>query len=188
MLHSQLQLALRHVQGEASSRYREFDPNVLRYETIVEATIADLQDALKSGQISSVELTAKHLLRIAKYDRRALYLNSTPIINLDVFDEAQASDDARSSGKLRSDLDGIPCTIKDSYKIKGMTVASGSPAFENLIATEDAFTVGRIKAGGGIILGRQKVDIMTNTSPCRKNMSQLFIPGHCVYLVLICLL
>lgn len=129
--------------------------------SIVEASIGDLQAALSSGQISSVELTAKHLLRLARYDRRSIYLNSSPIINKNVFADAQASDDLRAAGQPpRSDLDGIPCTIKDSYKIKGMTVASGSPAFENLIATEDSFVVGRIKAGGGIILARTNMPPM----------------------------
>ncbi|KAF7189402.1 Glutamyl-tRNA(Gln) amidotransferase subunit A [Pseudocercospora fuligena] len=128
--------------------------------SIIEATIEELQQALKSGQTNSVELTAKHLLRIAKYDRRDLYLNSTPIINLNAFDEAQASDDLRAAGQIRSDLEGIPCTIKDSYKIKGMTVASGSPAFQNLVATDDSFVVSQIKSGGGVILGKTNMPPM----------------------------
>jgi amidase len=77
-----------------------------------------------------------------------------PIINEKAFDVAQASDDRRASGKALNALDGIPCTIKDSYKIEGMTVASGSPAFQNLIANEDAFTVHKIKEAGAVILGR----------------------------------
>ena len=136
-------------------------PHKLIPQSIVEASIADLQAALSSGQISSVELTAKHLLRLAQYDRRNIYLNSTPIINENVFADAQASDELRAAGKSpRSDLDGIPCTIKDSYKIKGMTVASGSPAFEDLVATDDAFCVSRIKSGGGVILGRTNMPPM----------------------------
>ena len=30
-------------------------------------------------------------------------------------------------------LDGIPYTAKDSFMVRGMTVAAGSPAFEDLI-------------------------------------------------------
>ena len=126
----------------------------------MEASIKDLASALSDGHINSVELTAKHLLRIAKYDRRATILNSTPIISEDVFEAAQASDDRRASGKALSPLDGIPCTIKDSYKIKGMTVAAGSPAFRNLTANEDAFTVKKIKEAGAVILGRTNMPPM----------------------------
>jgi amidase len=105
-------------------------------------------------------LTAKHLLRIAKYDRRSTNLNAVPIINEHAFEVAQASDDRRASGNTLNTLDGIPCTIKDSYKIEGMTVASGSPAFRNLIASEDAFTVKKIKEAGAVILGRTNMPPM----------------------------
>ncbi|KAL2838280.1 amidase signature domain-containing protein [Aspergillus pseudoustus] len=128
--------------------------------SIVEATIAELASALSQGHTNSVELTAKHLLRIAKYDRRSILLNSTPIINEHAFEVAQASDQRRASGQPLGQLDGIPCTIKDSYKIEGMTVASGSPAFKNLISNEDAFTVQKIKEAGAVILGRTNMPPM----------------------------
>jgi amidase len=102
----------------------------------------------------------KSLLRIAKYDRRSILLNSVPIINRDVFAAAQASDQRRASGSPLGPLDGIPCTVKDSYKMAGMTVAAGSPAFEHLLANEDAFTVAKIKEAGGVILGRTNMPPM----------------------------
>ncbi|KAJ5585109.1 uncharacterized protein N7459_004909 [Penicillium hispanicum] len=128
--------------------------------SIVEATIADLASALSKGHTNSVDLTAKHLLRIAKYDRRSILLNSVPIINENAFEAAQASDQRRASGKALGPLDGIPCTIKDSYKIHGMTVASGSPAFQTLTANEDAFTVKRLREAGAVILGRTNMPPM----------------------------
>ncbi|KAH5692196.1 hypothetical protein HBI23_000200 [Parastagonospora nodorum] len=128
--------------------------------SIVEASIADLAAALSHGQTNSVELTAKHLVRIAKYDRRSTNLNAVPVVNEHAFYVAQASDDRRAKGKAVNTLDGIPCTIKDSYKIEGMTVASGSPAFQNLIANEDAFTVRKIREAGAVILGRTNMPPM----------------------------
>ncbi|KAI1618280.1 amidase signature domain-containing protein [Exophiala viscosa] len=128
--------------------------------SIVEATVTELASALSQGHVNSVELTAKHLLRIAKYDRCSTLLNAVPIINENAFDAAQASDDRRAHGNTLNPLDGIPCTIKDSYKIKGMTVAAGSPAFQSLIANEDAFTVKKIKEAGAVILGRTNMPPM----------------------------
>ncbi|KAI8276544.1 Glutamyl-tRNA(Gln) amidotransferase subunit A [Colletotrichum sp. SAR 10_98] len=128
--------------------------------SIVEATIADLESALSQGRINSVELTAKHLLRIAKYDRRSALLNAIPLINENAFEVAQASDQRRASGQVNGPLDGIPCTIKDSYKEQGMTVAAGSPAFRKLVASEDAFTVKRLKDAGAVILGRTNMPPM----------------------------
>jgi len=122
--------------------------------------VADLASALSGGYTNSVELTVKHLLRIATYDRRSTLLNSVPVINENVFEAAQASDARRAAGDAHNPLDGIPCTIKDSYKIQGMTVAAGSHAFKDLVANEDAFTVGKIKEAGAVILGRTNMPPM----------------------------
>lgn len=127
--------------------------------SLVEASIDDLQAALSSGVLTSVDLVAQYLRRIALYDCRGVGLNSIPVLNLDVFQEAAKSDDLRASGKLRR-LEGIPYTVKDSYKVKGMTAACGSPAFKDLIATEDAFTVGAIRDEGGVLIGRTNMPPM----------------------------
>lgn len=128
--------------------------------SIVDTTVADLASALSGGHINSVELTVKHLLRIATYDRRSTLLNTIPVINENVFEVAQASNARRATGDAHNSLDGIPCTIKDSYKIEGMTVAAGSHAFQDLIANEDAFTVSMIKQAGAVILGRSNMPPM----------------------------
>jgi amidase len=128
--------------------------------SIVDASVADLASALSSGYTNSIELAVKHLLRVATYDRRSTLLNSVPVINENVFEAAQASDTRRAAGDAHNPLDGIPCTIKDSYKIQGMTVAAGSHAFKDLVAHEDAFTVGMIKQAGAVILGRTNMPPM----------------------------
>ncbi|KAK5048883.1 hypothetical protein LTR84_005303 [Exophiala bonariae] len=122
--------------------------------SIVDATISDLSIALSSGRLTSVDLVAKYFLRISAYDCRATALNSIPLINENVFEEAAATDDRRASGHVSGILDGIPFTVKDSYKVQGMTVASGSEAFENLIANEDAFTVSALREAGAVLIGR----------------------------------
>ncbi|KAH7144138.1 amidase signature domain-containing protein [Dactylonectria estremocensis] len=127
---------------------------------LVETTIDELAAALSSGNLTSVELVAHYLRRISRYDCRGITLNSIPILNLQVFDDAAASDDRRASGQPVRRLEGIPFTVKDSYKVKGMTVASGSPAFKDLVATEDAFTVSAIRAEGGVLIGRTNMPPM----------------------------
>lgn len=79
-----------------------------------------------------------------------------------MFEEAAASDWRRRNGAALGPLDGIPYTAKDSYKVSGMTVAAGSPAFEHLIANEDAFTIGRLRAGGAVLIGLTNMPPMAN--------------------------
>lgn len=127
---------------------------------VVEADLQQLQDALQSGRTTSVDLVVEYLRRISIYDHRGLRLNSTPIINPAVFEEAAASDERRAAGASLGPMDGIPYTVKDSYKVAGLTVASGAPALKDLIANEDAFTVQRLRAAGAVLLGKTNMPPM----------------------------
>jgi len=129
---------------------------------LVDATIEQLRRALEDGAVTSVELVAAYLRRIAHFDRHGIALNAVPILNPDMFEEAAASDQRRRAGKTLGPLDGIPYTAKDSYKVKGLTVASGSPAFEHLVANEDAFTIGALRAGGAVLIGLTNMPPMAN--------------------------
>lgn len=129
---------------------------------LVEASIADLRRALEEGTVTSVELVSAYLRRIAHYDRHGIALNAVPILNPKMFEEAEASDRRRREGKTLGPLDGIPYTAKDSYKAKGLTVAAGSPAFEHLVATQDAFTIARLRAAGAVLIGLTNMPPMAN--------------------------
>jgi amidase len=130
--------------------------------TVGEKTIAELRAALDTGLVSSVELVALYLNRIAFFDRHGIMLNAIPILSPTIFAEAQAADERRRAGTLLGPLDGIPYTAKNSYKVKGLTVAAGSPAFADLVATDDAFTIGQLRAGGAILLGLTNMPPMAN--------------------------
>ncbi|RUY06156.1 amidase, partial [Mesorhizobium sp. M2A.F.Ca.ET.040.01.1.1] len=129
---------------------------------LVEASIADLRRALEDGTVTNVELVAAYLRRIAHYDRHGIALNAVPVLNPDMFAEAEASDRRRRAGEALGPLDGIPYTAKDSYKAKGLTVAAGSPAFEHLVATEDAFTIAQLRAAGAVLIGLTNMPPMAN--------------------------
>jgi amidase len=129
---------------------------------VVEAGIAEIRHALESGIVTSVELVAAYLNRIAFYDRSGIQLNAVPVLNPTMFAEALASDRRRAAGKALGPLDGIPYTAKDSYKARGLTVASGSPAFEHLVASDDAFTIARLRAAGAILIGLTNMPPMAN--------------------------
>ncbi|KAG5764239.1 hypothetical protein H9Q72_007697 [Fusarium xylarioides] len=129
---------------------------------LVEASISDFKQLLDNRAITSVELVALYLHRIGKYDCRGPCLNSITLINPDVFAEAQASDDYRASGKPPRPLEGIPFTVKDGYKVKGMTVAAASPAFAKLEATSDAAIVELLRKAGAVVLGKTNMPPMAD--------------------------
>ncbi|TRW46445.1 amidase [Georgenia yuyongxinii] len=129
---------------------------------VVEATIADLRTALKTGRVTSEQLVTRYLERIATYDQGGIRLNAVVVMNPDALAEARASDGRRARGETRGPLDGIPYTAKDSFQVRGLTVAAGSPAFEHLVATRDAFTIERLRGGGAVLIGLTNMPPMAN--------------------------
>ena len=131
---------------------------------VVEASIADLRRALETGAATSVELVLAYLARIDAYDAPGTEtaLNAVVVRNPDAVAEAEASDTRRTGGQSLGPLDGIPYTAKDSYLVTGLTAAAGSPAFADLVAQRDAFTIERLRAGGAICLGLTNMPPMAN--------------------------
>lgn len=131
---------------------------------VVEASIADLRAALESGDTTAVELVDAYLARIDAYDGPGTEtaLNAVVVRNPDARAEAAASDSRRARGETLGPLDGVPYTAKDSYLVRGLTAAAGSPAFADLVAQRDAFTIERLRGGGAICLGLTNMPPMAN--------------------------
>lgn len=174
--------------GCASSGDEPSDPSTdvsganTEFFDLNEATIADVTAALESGTITSVELTARYLNRIAKYDHSGIRLNSIPVLNPNALADAAEADRLRAEGVVLGPLHGIPFTVKDSYKVAGLTVAAGSPAFEDLVADEDAFNVEQIRAAGGILIGKTTMPPLANSGMPRGVYGRAESPYNADYL------
>ncbi|MFK4114488.1 amidase [Microbacterium sp. NPDC006705] len=131
---------------------------------VYEASIGELGAALASGEATAVELVEAYLARIDAYDGpdTATALNAIVVRNPDALAEARASDERRVRGESRGPLDGIPYTAKNSYLVRGLTAAAGSPAFADLVARRDAFTIERLRDAGAICLGLTNMPPMAN--------------------------
>jgi len=137
-------------------------PRSQRQFDVVEAGISRLRAALDSGEVTSEELVRLYLERIEKYDSSGICLNALVVLNPDAISEAQASDRRRAAGFTLGPLDGVPYTAKDSYQVRGLSVAAGSPAFKDLVAQQDAFTIERLRAGGAVLIGLTNMPPMAN--------------------------
>ncbi|NER64434.1 amidase [Pseudomonas sp. MAFF212427] len=151
---------------------------------VTEVSIAHLRAALEAGHTTSVELVQAYLARIDAYDGAGTptALNAVVVRNPEALNEARASDNRRASGQPLGPLDGIPYTAKDSYLVKGLTAASGSPAFANLVAQRDAFTIERLRAGGAICLGKTNMPPMANGGMQRGVYGRAESPYNAAYL------
>ena len=121
---------------------------------VVEKTIPQLQEAMKSGRVTSRQLVELYLARIAAYDRSGPRLNAIVALNPRALDEADALDRERVAKGARGPLHGIPVLVKDNYETVGMPTTGGSLALAGYEAKSDAFQVRRLRDAGVVIVGK----------------------------------
>lgn len=131
--------------------------------TLKEASILDMQRALDSGVLTSVQLTQLYLQRIAAVDPT---LNSLITVNPDAIALAAASDARREATGSLGLLEGIPVIVKDNFDSAGLPTTAGCTCLRGNVATKDSTIVAKLKDRGAIILAKANMSefaINTNT-------------------------
>lgn len=142
-----------------------------------ETTIAQLHAAYRSGEVTARQVVAGYLARIDAYDKQGPYINSIISLNPKALEEADALDaQFKATGKFAGPLHGIPVLVKDCIDALGMPTTSGFQGWKNYYAPTDAPLVARIKAAGGIILGKASLSEFTNGGGDNINS---VLPGFC---------
>ena len=129
--------------------------------SIEEQTVAQLQGAMSKGAISARQLVEIYRRRIEALDGD---LKSVVELNPDALNIAQALDEERATGNVRSPLHGIPVLIKDNIDTAdSMKTTAGSLALLDAPAPQrDAFIVARLRAAGAVILGKTNLSEWAN--------------------------
>jgi amidase len=128
-----------------------------------EATIADLQRRMTSGQDTARSLVEKYLARIEAIDRQGPALHSVIEVNADALAIADQLDAERKSQGPRGPLHGIPVLIKDNIATSDrMMTTAGSLALNGSIPPKDAFIVERLRKAGAIVLGKTNLSEWAN--------------------------
>lgn len=128
-----------------------------------EATVAGLQEAMRSGEYTARSLAEHYLTRIADVDRSGPMINSVIELNPDALAIADSLDRERREGRVRGPLHGIPVLIKDNIDTADrMHTSAGSLALAGSVAARDAFIVTRLRAAGAVILGKTNLSEWAN--------------------------
>ena len=115
-------------------------------------TIHQAGELMRKGELSPVELTRACLDRIADTDDR---LHSfILLLEEDALEQARVAESEILRGEYRGHMHGIPFALKDLYDTAGVRTTSGSQVDIDRVPTEDATTTARLKAAGGILLGK----------------------------------
>ncbi len=130
---------------------------------LLEATVADLQAAMTSGQATAEGITRQYLGRIAALDRAGPAVNSLIEVNPDAEAIARERDTERKAGKLRGPLHGIPVLVKDNIDTGDrMMTSAGSLALADQPAPADADLVVRLRDAGAVLLGKTNLSEWAN--------------------------
>jgi amidase len=127
--------------------------------SVVEASIAQMQAALRERRVTSRELVQQSLVRMAMYEDR---LNAAITVNARALEEADARDRERASGKVRGPLHGIPIALKDNIHTTDMPTTGGALAFEGLVPPYEATLTRNLRQAGAIILAKTQLTELAN--------------------------
>jgi amidase len=117
---------------------------------------SQLAENIRKKKVSSEEVVSAYLNRLEEVN---------PILNAviqmrdpaDVLAEARNADAAVAKKKPLGKLHGIPVTIKDTCKVKGLITSCGCQGLYGQKSFSDATIVARLRAEGAIILGLTNV-------------------------------
>ncbi|MDX1415958.1 MAG: Asp-tRNA(Asn)/Glu-tRNA(Gln) amidotransferase subunit GatA [Candidatus Promineifilaceae bacterium] len=110
---------------------------------------------MRSGAISSVDLTEKMLDRVVAVDNTIKgYLTVTDELAL----EQAADADRRLADGEETPLLGIPIAIKDMICTRGIPTTAGSKILEGYIPPYNAYVVDQLEEAGAILLGKTNTD------------------------------
>ncbi|RWQ65608.1 MAG: amidase [Mesorhizobium sp.] len=125
---------------------------------LVFSSTTELAAAIRDRRISAVEALDAHLAQIDRHNRA---INA--VVTLDregARQRAEKADEAQARGDALGPLHGVPFTLKDMHQTSGMKTTVGFPPFADYVAREDSPVVLRLKAAGGVLVGKTNVATM----------------------------
>ncbi|SEF88914.1 aspartyl/glutamyl-tRNA(Asn/Gln) amidotransferase subunit A [Thalassococcus halodurans] len=116
--------------------------------------LAEARDALRKGDVTSVELTEACLSAIEGADALGAYVHKTPEIAIDM---AKAAD-ARIKAGDAPDLCGLPLGIKDLFCTKGVASQAASRILEGFKPEYESTVTTQLFDAGAVMLGKLNMD------------------------------
>jgi amidase len=133
--------------GHATAAHEdELTPELYR------SSVRALASAIRSGDVSSVEVVQAFLDRIETVNEK---INAVVVLAGDeALDAARKADAQLSRGEVTGPLHGVPMTIKDSIDTAGIVTTYGTKGRSRFVPSKDATVVARLKSSGAILMGK----------------------------------
>jgi Asp-tRNA(Asn)/Glu-tRNA(Gln) amidotransferase A subunit family amidase len=142
---------------------------------VVEASIAEIHEAMLDGRLTARQLVELYLERIEAYDKQGPSLNAIIVVNPDALARADELDRRLEESGFVGPLHGIPVIVKDNYDTHDLPTTAGSASLAGSIPPDDAYQVRKIREAGAIVLAKSNMAEFA-FSPYHTVGSML--PGH----------
>ncbi|MEE3071083.1 MAG: Asp-tRNA(Asn)/Glu-tRNA(Gln) amidotransferase subunit GatA, partial [Pseudomonadota bacterium] len=117
-------------------------------------TLAEARDALRKGDVTSVELTEACLSAIDGADALNAFVHKTPEIALE---RAKAADARLKTGDA-PDMCGLPIGMKDLFCTKGVASQAASGILEGFTPEYESTVSQKLQDAGAVMLGKLNMD------------------------------
>lgn len=119
---------------------------------LVHRGATELAALIRTRALSPVALVEAYLDRIDRLDGNLrAYIT---VCRESAIAEARRAEAAIARGESPGPLQGLPFAVKDQFDATGVPTTSGSRLLADHVATADAPVVARLRAAGGILLGK----------------------------------
>ncbi|OGL61649.1 MAG: glutamyl-tRNA amidotransferase [Candidatus Tectomicrobia bacterium RIFCSPLOWO2_12_FULL_69_37] len=130
---------------------------------LAQMTAAQAAEAIRAGQITSEELVAACLERIASLEER---VGAWAFLDRELaLAQAREADLARREGKALGSLHGVPVGVKDIFDTKDMPTEDGTVLHSGHRPDADATAVALLRQAGAVILGKTVTTELAVYSP-----------------------
>ena len=120
-----------------------------------ELTIVEASKGLLAKNFTAVELTKACLKQIK--EKNGEFNAFITVCENSALEEAKRADEIIQSNKA-TPLTGIPFSVKDAICTKGIKSTAGAKILDNYIPPHDATVIAKIRAQGGILIGKTNCD------------------------------
>jgi amidase len=126
--------------------------------SVFEKTVAELQEAMTRGLVTSEDIVREYLARLSLYDRSGPAFRAVLAISPRAIADARVRDADRASGRVRSPFHGVPIVLKDNIDTTELPTTGGSLALVDHYPRIDSRVAAGMKNGGAVILGKANLD------------------------------
>ena len=123
-----------------------------RIEELAFYSVAELSVLLRTGKVTSLELTKMYLSRLKRFgDTLQCVVSLTEELAME---QAKKADEEIAAGRYRGPLHGIPYGVKDLLAVKGYKTTWGAMPFKDQEINYTATVVEKLEAAGAVLVAK----------------------------------